>query len=275
MAKSLADLRKQYQAMNEGNTTPQKKGGSSDFEKSWLKWNSPDAEGDSVSNLIRFLPGKDDPMDFFVEGQFHRYEIPSEPYARNYKCRRTEGEKCPVCDFYFDLWKRHKALGLPAGEKSAFGNLAAKIKQKPKFFAVAVSRELQAAGEYPVRQVGMSKTLFDRVMKYMLDEEFMDDDNPDGSTIISLERGNDFDLCVTKKGSWNNFDNSAAKYKKTKAGTDAEIAEWMDHDFDLTEHVGIDTYEKGVEIVQALEATLPSVNGEDDPPFETESNIKV
>lgn len=260
MAKSLAELRKEYET-----SSKESKGGSSIKMADWLSFQ----EG---SNFVRILPGKDDPMSFFAEGAIHKYVISSEPYPRNYKCRRISGEKCPVCDFYFDLWKQHKALELPKGEKSKYGDLATKIKQKPRFYFTAVSRSLQEAGEPPVKLVAASNQLFDRVMKYLLNEDFMDDENQDESTIISLDRGNDFDIIMNKDSGWPNFAESESKVKKTKAGTPAQIAEWMDHNLDPWSHAEPDSYEKGVEIVTSMEAELNKVNIEDE---SSSGNIEV
>tara|TARA_R110002126_G_scaffold8408_1_gene39842 strand:- start:494 stop:1303 length:810 start_codon:yes stop_codon:yes gene_type:complete len=249
MAKTLAELRAMHANMNtEGNSEKKE-------NNDWISF-------DEGSNLIRFLPGKNDPLEFFAEGAIHRYEIPSEPYARNYKCRRTIGEVCPVCDLHWDMWKKHKELDLGKGPdgkniQSKYGNLAASLKQKSRYFAVAVSRKIQETGEgNPVRMVGMSKTLFDKVMKALCSSDFQDENDPDNTTIISLESGNDFDITMTKKGNWNNFDESMAKFKKTKAGTPAQIAEWMDHTHDLAPLVVPDSLEDGKRIVMELLATV-------------------
>lgn len=233
------------------------------------------------SNLIRFLPGKEDPLEFFAEGAIHRYEIPSEPYARNYKCRRPSGETCPVCDLHWDLWKKHKELDLGKGSdgkniQSKYGTLASKLKQKSRYYAAAVSRQIQETGEGdPVKMVGMSKTLFDRVMKALCSEDFMDESDPDNTTIIALERGNDFDIVMTKKGGWSNFDDSAAKFKKTVAGSPSQIAEWMDHQHDLAALVVPDSLEDGKRIVMELEATLDTVKTESTNDSGNDGDLKV
>ena len=259
MAKTVAELREMHKKlMQDDNPRSTQSTGRND----WANFD----EGD---NAIRFLPGKEDPLEFFTEGSVHKYQD-SNGMWRNYKCRKTQGEKCPVCDFYFDLWRRHKDLNLgkdATGKNvtSKYGDLAVKLKAKPRFYAIAVVRSLQEAGEDPVKYVAMSKQLFDRVMHAVVDEDFQDEDDPDNTTIISIERGNDFNVRITKQGKWPSFVESSAKYKKTRAGTPAEVAEWMDNSLDLNSLVEIDSYEKGKEIIMNLEASLNPVKVESSP----------
>ena len=269
MAKTLAELRAMHANMNAESNTE-----STGNKNDWITF-------DQGSNIIRFLPGKNDPLEFFSEGAIHRYEIPSEKFARNYKCRRPSGESCPICDLHWDLWKKHKDLDLgkdATGKNisSKYGDLATKLKQKPRYYAVAVSRKIQDLGEGdPVKMVGMSKQLFDRVMKSLVSDDFMDESDPDNTTIISLDRGNDFDVILTKKGNWPSFEDSMAKFKKTKAGTPIQIAEWMDHTHDLKSLIIPDSFEDGQRIAAELEATLESVRVESTTSTGESGEIKV
>ena len=256
MAKTLAELREMHKKMMQEDTV-QSSGGTGTSQ--WASFK----EGD---NIVRFLPGKEDPLEFFVEGSVHKFQD-SEGMWRSYKCRKPQGEKCPMCDLYFDLWKRHKELNLGKDSegknvKSKYGDLATKIKAKPRFYAIGVVRALEEAGEDPVKYIAMSKQLFDRVVHAMVDADFQDEDDPENSTIISLERGNDFNIRITKQGQWPTFVESSAKYKKTRAGTPAQVAEWMENDLNLQSLVEIDSYEKGKEIVMSLEASLNPVKVE-------------
>jgi hypothetical protein len=111
----------------------------------------------------------------------------------------------------------------------------------------------------------MSEQLFSRVMGAMVGDDFVDEADPDNTTIISLEKGNDFDVRLTKQGQWPSFVESAPKFKKSKAGTPAEIAEWMENTLDLKSLVEIGTYEVGKEIVMNIEASLNPVKAENTP----------
>lgn len=247
---SLAELRAKHQKMLEEKDNKKSEGGS-DF-----------ITFDQGSNVIRFLPGKDEPFEFFAESVVHKYPVEEDGKIKylKYRCRRHAGEKCPVCDLYWDLWKMHKELNLPKGQKSKYGDLATKIKQKSLFYAVAVSRKLQEAGENPVKIAAMGKQLFDVVMGELVNPENLADDkngDPDeDSHMLSLDNGLDFDVIVTKNGEFNNFQTSKAKRKHTKAGTPLEVAEWMEHQIDLSKFSEVDSYEDGKKIVDNLLASL-------------------
>jgi hypothetical protein len=262
MAKTLAELRELHKNMN----TETKKGAGSS-NGFW----SPE-EGD---NLVRFLPGKDDPLDFFVETALHAHQDDQGKW-HYYKCRKVENEKCPMCELYYDLWKRHNAMGMGRDDDSKFNAMARMIKPRPRFYSTAVIRE--EGDENPVRILSMSKQLFDRVMAAMINEDFQDEDDPDNTTIISLERGNDFNVRMTKQGQWPSYVESTAKYKKTRAGTPAQVAEWMDNELNLQSLGGIDGYEEGKELAMTLEASLNPVKTEttsDNPPWDEEGDLKV
>ncbi len=253
MAKTLAELREMHKSMMSENKPAATGGGG---KSDWATFE----DGD---NIIRFLPGKEDPLDFFVEGSVHKYQD-DQGMWRNYKCRKTQGEKCPVCDYYFDLWKRHKELNLGKDANgrnitSKYGDLAVKIKPKARYYSIAVIRALEEAGEDPVKYVAMSQQLFDRVMHAMVNDDYQDEDDPDNTTIISLERGNDFNVKITRQGQFPSFVESSAKYKKSRAGTPAQVAEWMDNELNLQSLVEIDSYEKGKELVMGFEASLNPV----------------
>ena len=253
MAKTLAELREMHKSMMSENKPAATGGGG---KSDWATFE----DGD---NLIRFLPGKEDPLDFFAEGSVHKYQD-DQGMWRNYKCRKTQGEKCPVCDYYFDLWKRHKELNLGKDANgrnitSKYGDLAVKIKPKARYYSIAVIRALEEAGEDPVKYVAMSQQLFDRVMHAMVNDDYQDEDDPDNTTIISLERGNDFNVKITRQGQFPSFVESSAKYKKSRAGTPAQVAEWMDNELNLQSLVEIDSYEKGKELVMGFEASLNPV----------------
>jgi len=257
MAKTLAELRAQMQKKAQDENASS--GGNSNGKSDWATFE----DGD---NMIRFLPGKEEPLDFFVEGAVHKYQD-EQGMWRNYKCRKTQNERCPVCDFYFDLWRRHKELNLGKDEngkniKSKYGDLAVKLKPKPRYYALAVIRALEEAGEDPVKYVAMSQQLFDRVMGAMVGPDYFDEDDPDNTTIVSLERGNDFNVRITKQGTFPSFVESSARFKKNRAGTPAQVAEWMDNELNLQSLVEIDSYEKGNELVMGFEASLNPVKTE-------------
>lgn len=263
---TLQELRQKQLKLIEENSGGGKSKGSSEFAR------FPQEGGD---NWIRILPGKSDELEFFSESAVHKFVDDNGEWS-NYNCRKVQHEACPVCDFYFDLWKRHKELKLPKGEKSKFGDMATMIKSKPRFFVRAVIRALQAAGEDPVKYVAMSKELFDRVIAAVTNPDLSDEDDPDNTTIISLERGNDFNVKITKKGVYNSFVESEPKIKKTKAGTPQEMLAWMESPLDPKLIVKIGDYEEGKKLVMNLEARLSGVKveGTSEAPFDVDDDDK-
>ena len=268
MTTSLAELRARHAsnlAAQESNKGGSK--GKSDYA-SFIKG----------SNLVRFLPGADNPLDFYQTAHLHKYRD-AEGNFKSYRCRKDSEEgNCPVCDLFWDLWKRHKALNLGKDEngrirKSNFGNMATLIKAKPRFFAKAVIRQIQEdqPDESPVKFVAMSQQLFDRAMEAILDEDYQDEADPENTTILSIERGNDFDIKLTDQGEFVSFSDSKAKVKKTRAGTPAEVAEWMDAPLDLSTLTKPGTYDEAREIVQMLESSLNTV-GTDSKPSEASTD---
>ena len=263
MAKTLAELREMHKNMN----SDTKKSGSSS-NGFW----SP-KEGD---NVVRFLPGTEDPLDFFVETKLHAYQDDNGKW-NYYKCRRTEHEKCPMCEMYYDLWKRHNEQGLGRDDESKFATMARMIKPRPRYYSTAVIRSPEEQGEDPVKILSMSKQLFDRVMQTMISDDFQDADDPDNTTMISLDRGNDFNIRVTKQGQWPSYVESAGKYKKNPAAkTEALIAEYMDNDLNIKSLGEMDSYEKGKAIIMTLESSLNPVMTETTPPWsEDEGGLQV
>ena len=151
------------------------------------------------------------------------------------------------------------------------------IKPRPRYYAKAIIRSLEEQGEDPVRIISMSKQLFDRVMQTMIEPDFQDEDDPDNTTMISLSRGNDFNIRVTKQGQWPSYVESAGKYKKTPAAkTDALIAAYMDNELNIKSLGEIDSYEKGKEVTMNLESSLNPVKTESSPPWsEDEGGLQV
>lgn len=262
---TLQELRERHKKLVEEQTNKGSGGGDNNFAKFEM--------GD---NLVRFLPGKKEALDFFVETASHAITGPDGKKIF-YPCKKIQHEECPVCEFYFDLWKRHKALNLPkvrddkgkeVQAKSKFGSLATEIKAKSKYTAIAVIRALVGKeNESPVKFIGMAPQLFNKLMAAVSDPDY----DEDGLSILSLEKGNDFNIKLTKKADFNNYEESSAKIKKSRAGTPQEVLAWMENKLDLQSLVKVGDYEEGRKLVQMLEATLNSVRTGTTPTPENES----
>jgi len=228
------------------------------------------------SNMVRILPGKDNPLDFFVESAIHKIEGADGKFVY-YHCRRTQNEKCPICDYVFELWDTHKALKLGKGSdgkqiKSKYGTMGGKLKAKPRYYVKVVVRDLVDKGEDPVKFVAMSDELFNIVMAGVTDPDLADESDPENTTMLSLEHGNDFEIKITKQGEYNSFKESKVKIKKSKAGTPKQIAEWLESKLDLRTLVKISDYDEGKKIVENIRASLNTVASAQTPPQKTEED---
>lgn len=262
---TLAELREKHRKIIEDKEAPSE-GRKSDF-----------VTLNDGSNIVRVLPGKDELFNFYVQIASHKYQD-QEGKWKTYQCRRTHNEKCPMCDLHFDLWKMHKELNLGKdsegkNKKSKFGDLATKIKAKDRFYVRAVIRDLQAKNEDVVKFIAMSSEPFNIFMAGLTDPDTVDDSDPDNTTILSLDRGNDFDLKITKKGEFSSFAESKVKAKKSKAGTPQEILSWTESPLNLNSLVKLSDYDEGKKAVETLLASVTNVVKSDtdqNPPFKTE-----
>lgn len=211
-------------------------------------------------NVIRILPGKKDKMEFYAESAIHRYDDP-EGNSRSFHCRKVHNEHCPMCEFYFDLWKMHKDLGLEKGKKSKFGDMATKIKGNQRYYMNVIDRRLQESGQNPVKIFSTGKKLFAKIMSDVLDQDYMDQDDPENSLIIDLKNGNDYIVDLGKSGEFNSYDGSKVRTKKSPAGTNAEIASWMESATDLSTLIQMGDYDVGKQIVATLLASLSPTVG--------------
>ena len=115
---NLDELRKKYEEV-----TQQNSGGNKDFLSKFLITK----EGTSI---VRILPAKEEDDNFYAETAIHRIE--QDGQWRNYHCPRVKGDKCPVCDLYYGLWKT---------DHEENHNLARSIKARKRYYLNEVARE--------------------------------------------------------------------------------------------------------------------------------------
>jgi gp32 DNA binding protein like len=251
---NLNELRKKHEELLQGG---QQKSSSGGKLENYLKV-------EPGKNIIRILPWKDDSKQFFSEAVIHRYES-EDGRIQNYYCRKTQQESCPMCDFYFDLWKMHKELGLPPKTKSKFGDLATKIKGTPRYYLNVVDRRhLETNPEDvtgAVKILSTGQKVFKKIMDGIFNSDYMDENDPDNTTVLSLKKGNDFVLELGKSGEFNNYDQSTFRIKKTPAGNDREIRAWMESMHDIHALIKIGDYDDGKKIVDALRISVDGVRG--------------
>jgi len=201
---NIEELRKKYNQINKAPGS----GDSADFLKKFLMME----EG---TTQVRVLPGKTEEDNFYAETGIHRIN------DKNHHCPKVQGNECPLCDLSFKLWNT-KDEGNMA--------IARQIKARKRFYLNAVERE---SGDVKILSVGIK--LFSKILDCFFDDDYGD--------ITHLETGNDFKIVKDKSGEWPNYDKSAPKPTKSEAGTDQEVAVWMDTLHDIHGLVKVATYE--------------------------------
>jgi hypothetical protein len=223
-------------------------------------------------NTIRILPWKDESKAFYAEAVMHRY-VDEEGKFKSYYCRKTQNESCPLCDFYFELWKTHNSLGLGQKAKSKYGDFASKIKGNPRYYMNVVdrrhldSKKDDASGAIKIFSTGQK--VLKKVLDGLFNPEMMDESDPENTNVLSLKKGNDFVLELGKSGEFNNYDQSTFRIKKTPAGTDREIKIFMDSLHDIHGMIKIGDYDEGKRLVEFFRISLddaksPSRDSDDD-----------
>lgn len=269
---NLNELRKKHEELLKGKSTGNSEGGLDKYLKV-----------EPGKNTIRILPWKDDSKPFYAEAIIHRF-VNEEGKLQNYYCRKIQNEACPVCDFYFELWKMHKELGLPPKSKSKFGDMATKIKGTPRYYMNVVDRRhLESKSDDiagAVKILSTGQKVFKKVLDGVFNTELMDENDPDNTNVLSLKKGNDFVLELGKSGEFNNYDQSTFRIKKTAAGSDRDIKIWMEAMHDIHGAIKVGEYDEGKRIVEALRVSLdtsmsPSRSNDDDDMGERKFNKEV
>lgn len=252
---TLDELKAKHKKLLDSNNPKTAFGQSSNFVDKFIKL-------EMGKNVVRILPGKNDKMEFYAESTVHRYSD-IDGRDKNFHCRKSgENDSCPVCDFISELWKKHRDLGLPNGQKSKFGDLATKLKGNNRYYVNVIDRRLQEKNPDDtvgcVKILATGKKLMAKIINDLWDEEYLDSDDPENSTLIELDNGNDFIIDLSKNGVYNSFDNSRARSKKSAAGTKQQMAAWMEACTDLSTFIKVGDYDEGKKVVETLRATLTS-----------------
>lgn len=226
---NLDELRKKYEEVSQQNA-----GGNKDFLSKFLITK----EGTSI---VRILPAKEEDENFYAETAIHRIE--QDGQFRNYHCPRVKGDKCPVCDLYFGLWKT---------DSEDNHNLARSIKARKRYYLNAVERE---SGSVKILSMGMR--LFGKILDCFFDDDYGD--------ITDLKTGFDFKVVKDTNGPFPNYDKSAPKPRPSEAGTDSEIAAWMDELHDIKNLVKFAEYDELKQLAMNFEAKAVGMAGSTTP----------
>jgi hypothetical protein len=196
MAIDLEALRAKHEQLN----NPQAGNSNSDFLQKFYQI----PEG---TNAVRILPWKDESREFYAETKIHRVPQP-DGTVKNIHCRKIHGEKCPMCDLYYGLWKTGKQED---------EDLARKIKPRARYYMNILDR---ASGDVKILSIGV--ILFKKIIGAMLDEDFGDITDP--------ESGHDFKIVKEMDGQWPKYDQSAPRPKSSELGSKAETAATMEYE---------------------------------------------
>lgn len=219
---NLDELRKKYDQIQKAQSGG---GGNDDFLKKFFMME----EGTSV---IRVLPSPEgSEQEFYAETAIHRIN------DKNYHCPRVKGHDCPVCDLYYRLWKVEGPM------KDEAQDLARQIKPRKRYYMNVVDRRDES-----VKILSMGMKLFGKILDCFFDEDYGD--------ITNLTEGWDFKVVKDTQGQWPNYDKSAPKPKQSSAGSDKQIAEWMDELHDIHGLVKLPQYDELKNLAMEMEGLV-------------------
>lgn len=219
MGIDLDALRKKHKELMDKNAGGAKGG---DFIKNFFQIK----EGISY---VRILPSKREDKEFYAETKIHRIPMENDQ-IKNVHCLKVHGEKCPLCDLYYALWKTGK------DEDAA---LARSIKPSPRYYLNVVDRETS-----DVKILSVPEVLFKKVIGAFVDDDFGDITDP--------KKGFDFKIVKTMEGKWPRYDQSGPRPKSSTLGTDAEIARVMESLHDIHSLVKKEDYAEVKQIAETL-----------------------
>jgi hypothetical protein len=186
--------------------------------------------------MVRILPWKDDELPFYKESAIHRID------DKNHHCPKTlNGEACPMCEFVSTLYDTKEDNSVA---------LARQLKAGKRFYMNVVDRR---DGKVKIMSVGVK--LFSKILDSFFDEDYGD--------ITDTTEGNDYKIFRDRSGQWPVYDKSAPRPVKSEAGTESEIATWLDERHDIHGFIEASTYEDLKEMVMNIKGGVMSNRTED------------
>ena len=238
---NLDQLRKKYEQINRTKSDND----NSEFLKKFLMMK----EGTTV---VRILPSKEEDKEFYAETAIHRID------GRNHHCPKVKGDDCPLCDLSYRLWNT---------KVEENQSIARQIKATKRFYLNAVERD---TGDVKILSMGVK--LFSKILDCFFDEDYGD--------ITNLEEGHDFKIVKDNQGQWPNYDKSSPKPTKSSAGSDREVAQWMDELHNIHSLIKTASYEDlksmALSIVGERDSSNdePKSSGDDDDDGDYLSHLK-
>jgi len=235
---NLEELRKKYDAIQKAQSGG---GGDNDFLKKFFMME----EGTSVVRVLPSVEGSEN--EFYSETAIHRIN------DKNYHCPRVKGHDCPVCDLYYRLWK----VEGPMREEAQ--DLARQIKPRKRYYMNVVDRR-----DDSVKILSMGMKLFGKILDCFFDEDYGD--------ITNLKEGWDFKIVKDTQGQWPSYDKSSPKPKQSAAGSEKQVAEWMDELHDIHGLVKFPTYDELKGLAMEMESLVMGTPSRSAPKETPESN---
>ena len=145
--------------------------------------------------------------------------------------------------------------------------MASAIRANPRYMMNVVDRGLQAKDKESmepqnwVKIFSTGQTVFKKILDTLMSPDYMDEDNPEETSILSIKKGNDFVIEKIQKGDWPNYDGSIFRVKKTPIASDRDTSVILESLHDIHALVKASSYEDGKSVVSYLKSTLDTVRG--------------
>ena len=192
---------------------------------------------------LRILPEQEGSgKTFYAETKIHRVPTGEDNSVKNYHCRKVHGEKCPLCDLYYSLWK--------TGSKED-EDLARQIKPRARYYLNVFDRASEG-----VKIFSIGVILFQKIVETMMDPDYADLFEKSDDGILDPEIGHDFKLHMKKEGGWPKYDQSMFRPKATSLGGKKLIGEVMSSLHDVHGLVKVEEYDAIKEAAQELRPGL-------------------
>tara|TARA_Y100000034_G_scaffold95621_1_gene116226 strand:- start:900 stop:1301 length:402 start_codon:yes stop_codon:yes gene_type:complete len=115
-----------------------------------------------------------------------------------------------------------------------------------------------------VKIFSVGEILFKKIVNIMLDEDIGD--------ITDLKTGRDFKIVRNRKGEWPDYSESNVRIKQEAAGSDKEIAEWMDSLHNIQGLVKLEEFDSVLKYAQHYLPSLATGVGLEEDEVEDTSN---
>lgn len=163
---------------------------------------------------VRLLPGVENEEEFFIETALHR--IGQGKDAKNYHCFRKFGDKCPLCELYFDIWKDiNKNTEKDSPEQKLMKSFIFDngLKASERYYFNVLDRR-----DGKVKILSQGTKVFEKIV-----EGFLNEDYGNGKVAVyDPENGWDFRLRMEKVKGYNNYDKSAFRIKPSPLASNEE-----------------------------------------------------